>query len=297
LLVLGAHAREQRKHLPTMKPNSRNLCKTGFTLIELLVVIAIIAILAAMLLPALSKAKVKTQRIICLNNGRQIMLGWRMYVEDHNDRVPSAYGNAGDWWPFPSMTFSGNPIVDGQNHYNWDVELTVKKSNLWPYCGNSTAIWRCAGDEKYVCTPVKGQTYPRVRSYSMLSWFNGSDADYSSLGGVGYVKYTKMSDVLKPGPAMTIAFLDERVDSINDGEWCSSMIGWDPSDPSQWHFIDGPGNNHAGATGFSFVDGHSEVHKWRDPKTIPAVGQGGMWMIEPNSHDVYWVMERSTRKP
>jgi len=280
-----------------MKPNSRNLRTTGFTLIELLVVIAIIAILAAMLLPALSKAKVKTQRIICLNNGRQIMLGWRMYVEDHNDRVPSAYGNAGDWWPFPSMTFSGNPIVDGQNHYNWDVELTVKKSNLWPYCGNSTAIWRCAGDEKYVCTPMKGQTYPRVRSYSMLSWFNGSDADYSSLGGVGYVKYTKMSEVLKPGPAMTIAFLDERVDSINDGEWCSSMIGWDPSDPSQWHFIDGPGNNHAGATGFSFVDGHSEVHKWQDPKTIPAVGQGGMWMIEPNSPDVYWVMERSTRKP
>jgi prepilin-type N-terminal cleavage/methylation domain-containing protein len=280
-----------------MKPNSRNSGRPGFTLIELLVVIAIIAILAAMLLPALSRARLKTQGVQCMNNGRQMMLAWRLYVEDNIDRVPSAYGNDGDWWPFPSMTWSGNPITDGGNHYNWDVEITVKKSNLWPYCGKSTAVWRCPGDEKYVCTPMKGLIYPRVRSYSMLSWFNGSDADYASLGGVGYVKYTKLSDVQKPGPSMTIAFLDERVDSINDGEWCSSMIGWDPMDPSQWHFIDGPGNNHAGATGFSFVDGHSEIHKWRDPKTIPPVGQGGMWMTEPNGVDVYWVMERSTRKP
>lgn len=280
-----------------MKPNSRNSGRTGFTLIELLVVIAIIAILAAMLLPALSRAKLKTQGVQCMNNGRQMMLAWRMYVEDNIDRVPSAYGNPGDWWPFPSMTWSGNPVVDGGNPYNWNVDLTVKKSNLWPYCGNSTAIWRCPGDEKWVCTPVKGQLYPRVRSYSMLSWFNGSDADYASLGGVGYVKYTKLSEVLKPGPSMTFAFLDERVDSINDGEWCTSMIGWDPLDPSQWHFIDGPGNNHGGATGFSFVDGHSEIHKWKSAKTIPPVGQGGMWMIEPNGVDVYWVMERSTRKP
>jgi prepilin-type N-terminal cleavage/methylation domain-containing protein/prepilin-type processing-associated H-X9-DG protein len=283
------------------KKRTSALTNKGFTLIELLVVIAIIAILAAMLLPALGGAKLRAQGIQCMNNTKQLMMAWRFYVEDNSDKVPSAYGSAGDWWPFPSMQWTGNPVTDGQYPYNWDVELTVKKSNLWPYCGNSVGIWRCPGDSKYPCTassgPYKGQMFPRVRSYSMLSWFNGSDADDASLGGTGYVKYKKMTQVLKPGPSMTILFLDERCDSINDGEWCSSMIGWDPPVPSQWHFIDGPGNYHGGASGFSFVDGHSEIHKWKDARTIPPIGRGGMWMYEPNGPDVYWVMERSTRKP
>jgi prepilin-type N-terminal cleavage/methylation domain-containing protein/prepilin-type processing-associated H-X9-DG protein len=280
-----------------MRSNARHPRRNSFTLIELLVVIAIIAILAALLLPALGRAKLKAQAVQCMNNGRQMMLAWRFYVDDNSDKVPSAYGNAGDWWPFPEMTWSGNPVLDGQNQYNWNADLTVKQSDLWPYCGNSAAIWRCPGDNRYLCTPRAGQVYPRVRSYSMLSWFNSSDADAPALGGSGFVKYIKMTEVLKPGPAMTIVFVDERCDSINDGEWCTSMIGWDPLDSSQWHFIDGPGNYHGGASGFAFVDGHSEVHRWKDPRTIPPIGQGGMWMAEPNGLDVYWVMERSTRKP
>lgn len=274
--------------------------KYGFTLIELLVVIAIIAILAAMLLPALGRAKAKAQGISCMNNGRQMMLAWRFYVEDNADTVPPAWGNPGQWMPVNDMTWSGRPTIDGGNVFNWDAEVTIKKSPLWPYCGNSTAIWRCPADDKYPCGaasgPNKGQSFPRVRSMSMLSWFNGSDADQFA-GCAGYTKYKKMSSVIRPGPAMTIVFLDERCDSMNDGEWCTSMNGW-PDKPTQNVMIDFPGSYHGGAGGLSFVDGHSEIHKWKDPRTTPPIGKlFSLNVPSPNNPDVYWLMERSTRKP
>ena len=131
----------------------------------------------------------------------------------------------------------------------------------------------------------------------MLSWLNGADADDPGLGGAGWTKYKKMSEVLRPGPAMTIVFLDERCDSMNDGEWCTSMYGW-PDQPAQWKMIDFPGSYHGGAGGLSFVDGHSEIHKWKDPRTTPAIGKlQGLNIPSPNNQDVYWLMEHSTRKP
>ncbi len=269
-------------------------------MIELLVVIAIIAILAAMLLPSLARAKLKAQGIQCMNNGKQMMVVWRLYVEDNSDKVPSAWGGPGDWMPGNSMDWFGSPVRDGANSYNWDPE-TLKRSPLWPYCGNSFGIWRCPADNAYPCIPqagpFKGQSMPRVRSMSMLSWFNGIDADDPSLGGAGWLKYQRLSQVLKPGPSMTILFLDERCDSINDGEWCTSMYGF-PDAPAQWKLIDFPASYHGGAGGVSFVDGHSEIHKWKDPRTIPPVGQVFRLNIpSANNLDVYWTMERSTRRP
>ena len=273
---------------------------SGFTLIELLVVIAIIAVLAAMLLPALGRAKVKAQGIQCMNNGKQMMIAWRLYVDDNADKVPSAWRDKGDWMPVNDMTWTGSPQQDGFNTANWYVETTLKKSPLWPYCGNNAGIWRCPGDDKYSCLafngPYKGQSFPRVRSISMLSWFNGADAD-GFPGCYGYTKYTRLSQVLKPGPAMTIVFVDERCDSMNDGEWCTSMNGWEPAQPAVWVIIDGPGSYHAGACGFSFTDGHSEIHKWKDARTMTPIGRGGSWISEPNGPDIYWLMEHSTRKP
>jgi prepilin-type N-terminal cleavage/methylation domain-containing protein len=272
--------------------------RAGFTLIELLVVIAIIAILAAMLLPALGRAKVKAQGIQCMNNGKQLMLAWRLYVDDNSDKVPSAWRGPGDWMPVGDMSWSGNARTDGANRNNWDAETTVKKSPLWPYCGNSAGIFRCPGDDKYPCIapsgPYAGQSFPRVRSMSMLSWFNGADAEGF---GPGYVKYVKLGQVLKPGPAMTIVFVDERCDSVNDAEWCSGMSGWDPYQPASWTIVDVPGSYHAGACGFSMADGHSEIHKWKNPKTTPPVGRGLPNIAAPNSVDAFWIMEHSTRKP
>src|SRR5690242_8240269 len=133
---------------PDRGPMSQRNRPNGFTLIELLVVIAIIAILAAMLLPALGQAKLKAQAVQCMNNGRQMMLAWRYYTEDSIDKVPSAYGNPDVWIPSADMTWSGNPKVDGLNPNNWNIDLMLKKSSLWPYCGNNAGIWRCPGDDK-----------------------------------------------------------------------------------------------------------------------------------------------------
>jgi prepilin-type N-terminal cleavage/methylation domain-containing protein/prepilin-type processing-associated H-X9-DG protein len=271
--------------------------RSGFTLIELLVVIAIIAILAALLLHALGRAKAKAQGVQCMNNGRQLLLAWKLYCDDNGEKVPSAFRRDGDWWPVGDMSWTGNATTDGQNQYNWNPEVTIKLSPLWPYCGNSPGIWRCPADSKFPCTvttgPFAGQSFPRVRSVSMLSWFNGSDA---AGVGPGFVVYARTTDLIKPGPSMTFVFVDERADSNNDGELYTNMQGWDPYQPSSWVIQDIPSNYHGGACGVSFADGHSEIHKWRD-SVLNAKWPFGYRSAAPNSQDAYWIMEHATRKP
>ncbi len=280
--------------------NRYPVLKQGFTLIELLVVIAIIAILASMLLPALSKAKAKGQGITCMNNHRQLMMAWRFYAEENNDRITYAYGESAASAPYAWVT--GILDFNGGNQSNWDVDFNIKKSPLWKFCGNQSGIFKCPADQSKV--NVRGVMKSRVRSMSMLNYVGGNgdlpfanDSQDGWPSGVWRV-YRKLGDMTRPGPSRTFVLLDEREDSINDAFWCVQMNGY-PDQPAQWTLVDYPASYHNKAAGFSFADGHSEIKKWLDPRTVPALkpGQGiALGNASPNNPDVFWCQERATRR-
>jgi prepilin-type N-terminal cleavage/methylation domain-containing protein/prepilin-type processing-associated H-X9-DG protein len=273
----------------------------GFTLIELLVVIAIIAILAGLLLPALSKAKAKAQGIMCMSNTKELMLAWRLYAEDSDDKVVEGYGSKYGYVGTSSLDF------DGANASNWDVNQDIAKGPLWEPCGKAAGVWKCPSDQSMVrpaTGPRRGQLVSRVRSISMNN-FVGGNGELAFLSGwtqdgwpAGVWRvFRKQSEMIDPGPAMTWVFLDEREDSMNDGFWCTQMSGY-PNLATTW-IVDYPASYHNRAAGFSFADGHSEIRKWVDPRTVPVLKKNQSLPLNvssPNNRDVLWLQDRATRR-
>jgi len=276
----------------------------GFTLIELLVVIAIIAILAALLLPALTRARLKAQAIQCMNNHRQLALAWRMYSDDNRDVLLYASGDlSGAAWQ-PGVWMSGDMNFDNSNTSNWDPSVDIYRSPMWPYCGKNLGLFKCPADHSFVT--VNGQQLPRVRTMVMNLYLGGF---YGTGGGVFdetiWHVFMKTSDLNVPGPDKIFVFLDEREDAINWGNFYVDMSGYPrPSsagNPAAYKLADMPGIYHGNACGYSFADNHSELKKWMDPRTCPPMKyetllfDGTDETSSPRNIDVGWMQDRATR--
>jgi type II secretory pathway pseudopilin PulG len=286
----------------------------------LLVVIAIIAILAAMLLPALTHAKQQAQSSQCMSNGRQIMIGWHMYADENTDLLPP------NDYPYTTCYYTYANKVELKNWVCGTMEQPIDAamlSELTDPIGTALAhqipnpyVYHCPADNYIDPSNQK----PHVRSISMNSavgtvW--SSSSTYTSggprLGSAvqgewldgatykanNYLTYGKMSSFIRPGPANTWVIMDENPVSINDGSLAASAF----AAPGETYLIDYPSGNHNRAAGISFGDGHSIVHQWKDPRTYSALditagnSAGGPTLQTPDDPDCFYLAPITSALP
>ncbi len=290
----------------------------AFTLTEMLVVIAIIGILAALVLPALSKGKQKAQQTYCLGNGKQMMTAMTMYTSDFHDLFPP---NPDDGNTIPGHNWcSGSAGIGQSAEFNPDILRDQSRSLLASYLHGSVSVFHCPADLRLgpyqgSDPSMIGKTVPAARTFSMSQAVGticaGYDQYENGIGGgtplhVGaptlpvngpwlnnqrthkrdqpWYTYGKMSGIRAPGPSGLWVLVDEDVKNLNDAAFAFGM------ELAQWR--DAPGTYHNGGCGFAFADGHSESHQWLSVQ--PKTGKGGPIKNEADFRDWLWMRDRTS---
>jgi prepilin-type N-terminal cleavage/methylation domain-containing protein/prepilin-type processing-associated H-X9-DG protein len=286
--------------IPMRRFNFKKARKNGFTLVELLVVMATIGILAVLLLPAIAGTKPNSQAFQCLENQRQMALAWQMYSEDNNGTPPPNFD-----WSSPG-TSSGTPdwvagrlTLATSSTDNTNTAMLVNH-DLYPYASylglylKTPVAFKCPADHSTAA--IFGTRLPRVRSISMNNFVgfpsrsNNKDASITNpQGSSKYPPCQKISSLR--APSLTFVVLDEREDSINDGTF---FIGAD--NPNT--IIDIPASYHNGSAGFSFADGHSEMHQWtsaklKGPLQASPINNLNVSGDPAGLHDSYWLCQHA----
>jgi prepilin-type N-terminal cleavage/methylation domain-containing protein len=247
------------RHLSKSMAFVKNVRTIGFTLVEVLVVISVIALLAAILLPALSKASERARAIFCLNNTKQLVLAWQLYSDEHEGWLPYNLGMNGSSFR-TNLNWVNNVMTWDLSSDNTNVG-TITGASLGPYLSGATSIYRCPSDTALSAVQRAAGWSARIRSYSMNAMV-GNAGNFSTNGvnsnNPGYKQFFKITQVFRP--AEIFVFLDEHPDSINDGYFLERDYY------PEWHDL--PASYHNSSTAFSFTDGHGTLHHWTLTETV-----------------------------
>jgi prepilin-type N-terminal cleavage/methylation domain-containing protein/prepilin-type processing-associated H-X9-DG protein len=251
--------------------------RVAFTLIELLVVIAIIAILAALLLPVLSKSKTKAESLTCANNLKQLDLAWTLYADDHNDflvnnhGVPETLARRQTW---------ANNVQDWEaSDDNTNLAL-LTEAKLGSYAGRSAGIFKCPADRE------PAPNGPHIRSMSMNAMV-GNPGELTNQFNPTYTQFFKHAAI--PTPSSIFVFLDENADTLNDGFFVNRL------DTYTWGNL--PGSYHNGGVNLAFADGHLESHHWLVASTVHPVQRARVASFPATPQtDFEWLKQRTSKR-